>query len=684
MSFGRLLAHLLPVIFHRRIRFAGLAGVLLLLATVQPAFAGPRRDDRKVDRAVRDSMREGAATQSVIITVKPGYRDSLRESLLRHGDVIKSEHPLIEALAAELHTSDVDELANQPWVAAVSADAFVYAKAAANNNDAKNKDPRNETLVSSLGGLLSQLVGNTLRETLGLTRIALEKSVTGSGAAVALIDSGIAPNDDFAGRISGFYDFTRGGIPTAPFDDYGHGTHVAGLIGSSGKASNYEFQGIAPDVRFVGLKVLDKNGRGRTSDVIKALEYVTANKNRLNVQIVNLSLGHPIFAPAKYDPLVHAVEKASAAGLIVVVAAGNYGEQQKTGDPGYTGINSPANAPSAITVGAVNTFDTIKRTDDVMEAYSSRGPTWFDAYVKPDLVAPGHQLSSDTSVTSYLYKLLQGNRGHANNGMPLLKLSGTSMAAGVTSGVVALMIEAHNDLGLHNQKPLTANLVKALLQYSAIPVAGADYLTQGAGEVNAAGAIALAGAIDTSAKQGSWWLRSGVSASTMIGGRTYPWSQHVIWGDAVLTGNLIYVSNIVWGTGIVWGSVDDDNIVWGTGTGTDDDNIVWGTIKLWGPNIVWSDRVIGQIDDDNIVWGTSDDDNIVWGTIDDDNIVWGTWEGDDIVWGTWDDDNIVWGTWSDDNIVWGTSDDDNIVWGTRADNIVWGTVIGVPGKSQGK
>ncbi len=675
------------MIFLRHVRFAGLTGVLLLLATVQPALAGQGTDDRKVDRAVRDSMRAGAATQSVIITVKPGYRDSLRESLLRHGDVIKSEHPLIDALAVELHNGDVDELATQPWVSAVSSDAFVFAKASSNNTDPKNNDSKkNESPVTSLGNVLSQFIGNTLRDTLGLPRIALfGRSVTGSGAAVALVDSGITPNDDFAGRISAFYDFTRGGVPTAPFDEYGHGTHVAGLIGSSGKLSNYEFQGVAPDVRFVGLKVLDKNGRGKTSDVIKALEYVTANKNRLNVQIVNLSLGHPVFAPAKYDPLVLAVEKASAAGLIVVVAAGNYGEQQKTGDPGYTGINSPANAPSAITVGAVITGDTVKRTDDVVAAYSSRGPTWFDAYAKPDVVAPGHQLSSDTNVSSYLYKVLKGNRGQSKNGMPMLQLSGTSMAAGVTSGVVALMLEAHNDLGLRNQKPLTANLVKALLQYSAIPLAGANYLTQGAGEVNAAGAIALAGAIDTSAKPGSWWLHSGVSASTTIGGRAYPWSRHVIWGDAVLTGNLIYVSNIVWGTGIVWGSIDDDNIVWGTSTGADDDNIVWGTIKVWGPNIVWSDRVIGQIDDDNIVWGTSDDDNIVWGTIDDDNIVWGTWEGDNIIWGTWDDDNIVWGTWDDDNIVWGT-DDDNIVWGTRAsDNIVWGTVIGVPqGKSQAR
>jgi hypothetical protein len=122
-------------------------------------MAGQRKDDRKVDRAVRESMRAGTATQSVIITVKPGYRDSLRESLLRHGDVIKSEHPLIDAMAVEIHSSDVDELSNQPWVAAVSAP---FGKAQS-NNDAKNNDS-NRTRRPLRATAAS---GSTLRETSG-------------------------------------------------------------------------------------------------------------------------------------------------------------------------------------------------------------------------------------------------------------------------------------------------------------------------------------------------------------------------------------------------------------------------------------------------------------------------------------------------------------------------------------
>jgi subtilisin family serine protease len=101
---------------------------------------------------------------------------------------------------------------------------------------------------------------STLRDTLGLPHTRTRDGVSGRGVGVAIIDSGLQPSDDFGTRISAFYDFTRGGIATAPFDDYGHGTHVAGLIGSSGRLSGGEFQGVAPDVHFVGLKVLMAKG----------------------------------------------------------------------------------------------------------------------------------------------------------------------------------------------------------------------------------------------------------------------------------------------------------------------------------------------------------------------------------------------------------------------------------------
>src|SRR5262245_61073830 len=620
-----------------------------------PVFAASPSSTRhaNVDNGVQASLRSGAATQQVIITFAPGHRDEMRAALEKHGDRIRADHPLLDALSVDVHASDISELANHPWVQDVSLDAVVSPSAV------------------TAKAALSTTSSATLRETLGLPRLATSTTLTGSaGVGVAIIDSGIAPGTDFTGRITGFWDFTRGGIPVAPFDDYGHGTHVAGLIGSSGAASNYEFQGIAPDVRLVGLKVLDANGQGRTSDVIRAIEFVVANKAKLNVQIINLSLGHPILAPAKHDPLVLAVERATQAGLIVVTAAGNNG-QKKNGDIGYTGITSPGNAPSAITVGAAITNNTVVRGDDRIADFSSRGPTWFDAYAKPNVVAPGFQLAGDTSLTSTLFKQLPSGRVKARNGADFLSLSGTSMATSVTTGVVALIVDAHNRAGLHRQRPLTANLVKGMLEFSAIPVSGADLFSQGTGEVNAGGAIALASAIDTADGSG-YWVRSSVPGFTIIGGQTAAWSQNIVWGDTVYTGNLLYVSNIVWTSNIVW----DANIVWDSLVAyVRARNIVWGTDALWGANIVWSDRVIGQMDGDNIVWGSSDGDNIVWGSLDGDNIVWGSFAGDNIVWGSFAGDNIVWGSFDGDNVVWGSVAATNIVWGSfKTNNIVWDSI----------
>jgi serine protease AprX len=618
---------------------AAFAAVLVLWGVCAPAAAAAPH--QKIDRRLRALVDAGSTSEQVIVSVNPGCRAAVREAMEKHGDRVDSEHAIVDAIAGELHAKDVDELAKSPCVKAISSNATVYASGVAPFRAvAPVSDP-------------APVVTSTLRDTLGLPHFAaLDPAVpTGAGGiGVAIIDSGIAPSGDFSRRIDAFYDFTRGGRATAAYDDFGHGTHIAGLIGSSGKLSNYDFQGIAPDVRLVGLKVLDRTGAGRTSDVIQAIEFVIANRAWLNVQVINLSLGHPVFAAAGDDPLVQAVERASAAGLIVVTSAGNNGLKED-GTPGYAGITSPGNAPSAITVGAVNNKDTVTRLDDGVAPYSSRGPTWFDAFVKPDVLAPGHHLASDTSLTAYLYQQLPGSHEKSPNGQPLLSLSGSSMAAAVTTGVVALVLQAHNENVFRRQAPLTPNLVKGILQYSAIPIAGADYLTEGTGQINAAGAIALSARIDTSRPIGSVWMTA-VTPISVIGGQAYFWSRQIVYGDSARSGDLLSANNIVWSTNIVWGTYADresDNIVWGTSE-IEDDNIVWGTSAdregdniVWGTNIVWSTRVVGQrTDGTNIVWGS----NIVWSTVSSENIVWGSMAGDGAIRATSDGeaDNIVWGT----------------------------------------
>jgi hypothetical protein len=259
-----------------------------------------------------------------------------------------------------------------------------------------------------------------------------------------------------------------------------------------------------------------------------------------------------------------------------------------------------------------------------------------------------------------------------------MRLSGTSMAAGVTSGMVALVLEINPGL--------TPNALKAVVEYSAIPVLTetgerADVLTQGTGEINGYGASTLAFLIDTRAAIGRRWLSAWLlTPTTQIADTTYSWTQAIVWGNHRMSGeSLLAEQRPAWSTAIVWGSgfYDDDNIVWGNGFDLGD-NIVWGNQFDLGDNIVWGNNIVWG-SDDNIVWGNGlNDDNIVWGN----NVVWGDALigmnlDDNIVWGNHlDDDNIVWGNLNDDNIVWGNLYDDGEVFGENDDdNIVWGNSV---------
>jgi serine protease AprX len=524
-----------------------------------------------------------------------------------------------------------------------------------------------------------------VQQTLGLT---------GLGIGVAVIDSGIANwHDDLTNtstqvypfgnqRVKMFVDFVEGS--TLPKDGDGHGTHVSGIIAGNGYDSGGLKAGVAPDASLISLRVLDDEGNGTISNIIAALDWVLTNHTAYNIRVVNMSVGAAILESAWTDPLTLAAKRVVDAGVVVVGAAGNFGKNS-AGLPQYGGISAPGNAPWVLTVGGSSTNGTGSRADDTMGSYSSRGPTNFDYASKPDLVAPGTGTVSLAAPGSKFYLtraagLLPGSIATAH--LPYLSLTGTSMAAPVVAGTVALMLQANPSL--------TPNAVKAILQYTAQEYPGYDALTQGAGFLNAVGAVRLA----------RFYATAQPGAPMPVQGM---WSKHLIWGNHLMKNGKLDINANAFRTGTAWGvakTSDGDNVVWGTagdgdnvvwGTAGDGDNVVWGTADD-GDNIVWGtdcggsdcDNVVwGTADDgDNIVWGTADDgDNIVWGTASDgDNIVWGTADGDNIVWGTADGDNIVWGTAADgDNIVWGTAaDGDNIVWGTGADgdNIVWGTADG--------
>jgi len=180
---------------------------------------------------------------------------------------------------------------------------------------------------------------NALLGSLGLTRSIM----TGYDVGVAVLDSGITPDGNIS--VDAAFDFTLGTIDPHKPDEFGHGSHVAGLIASTGaNALKGTYRGVAPGVRLIDLKVLNAQGEGHTSDVVLALEFAVAMRDQLGIDVINLSLGHPIYEPAASDPLVQAVETAVRAGIVVVVSAGNMGRDPDTGEIGYAGLTSPGNA----------------------------------------------------------------------------------------------------------------------------------------------------------------------------------------------------------------------------------------------------------------------------------------------------------------------------------------------------
>jgi serine protease AprX len=602
-----------------------LTSLALVALTALPASAD--RGDQKLDPALRERARAPRGSVRVILHTSDGASaDSNARLVRRLGGRAGRRFAALRAVTAEVPASALSSLAASREFTKVHLDREVF--------------PTMDRTGATIGA-------TAVRDTLGLD---------GSGVGVAIVDSGVTGWHDDLGygdqwyldwtgtgqRVTHFADFV-GGYPD-PYDDYGHGTHVAGVIAGNGETSGGENMGVAPRATIVALKVLDGNGRGYISDVIAAIDYAIAYRDYFNIRVLNLSVAAGVYESYETDPLTVAAKRAVEAGIVVVAAAGNLGRDAE-GDPQYGGITAPGNAPWVLTVGASSHMGTADRADDEMAGFSSHGPTRFDYTAKPDIVAPGVGLVSMSEPGSYLYETRPLNRiwGLLPFGpAPYFSLSGTSMAAPVVSGTVALMLQANPSL--------TPNAVKAILQYTSETRTGYDHLTQGAGFLNARGAVELAVATGGDWNPGP----EPIDASS--------WNKHIIWGNQRIGGGVLSVTANAYGRNIVWGTArtdDGENIVWGTVcAGAGCENVVWGTAAE-AENIVWG-TLCADATCENVVWGTLDAENIVWGTAcgggDCENIVWGTARGENIVWGTiGDGENIVWGTLRDlENIVWGT------------------------------
>jgi serine protease AprX len=440
----------------------------------------------------------------------------------------------------------------------------------------------------------------------------------GTGIGVAVIDSGVNQIFDLtqsAGKTSRIvYSQNFDPLANTTSDLYGHGTHVSGIIAGNGGSSNcgncdVTFRGIAPNANIINLRVLDSNGSATDSTVIAAIQQAIALKNLYNIRVINLSLGRGIFESYTLDPLCQAVEQAWKAGIVVVVAAGNYGRDNSNSNYGYGTITAPGNDPYVITVGAMKTMGTATRADDLITTYSSKGPTMLDQVIKPDLVAPGNLVVSDlasTNATLFVnnpqnqvpISYYQTNNNQ-NASSSYFILSGTSMAAPMVSGAAALLLQQNPSLAPDQVK---ARLMKTA--YKVFPSSSSysdpstgitytsyyDIFTVGAGYLDVWAALNNNDVAPATAG-------SALSPTAVFNTSTN--QVYMSYGNSVIWGTTNWGSSVVWGTSVIWGTTTSgQSVLWGASTACWNSStstasaVLWGTHALWGHSATSADSIL--------------------------------------------------------------------------------------------
>ena len=238
----------------------------------------------------------------------------------------------------------------------------------------------------------------------------------GKGSTVAILDTGISMHPDFKNRILDFRDFVNG--RSSAYDDNGHGTHLAGIIGGSGVLGGGRYMGIAPECQFVPLKVLDGMGNGNIESVVRAVDWILKNRGKYHIRFLNISIGMmPQTHLSEQRALVEAICALWENNICVVAASGNNG-------PDTSSVTVPGTIPELITVGSLDDNDRVLLGGSMHMGYSGKGPTKH-CVVKPEILAPGTRVVSCSRQGGYVSK------------------SGSSMATAVVTGGLAVMGEIY-------------------------------------------------------------------------------------------------------------------------------------------------------------------------------------------------------------------------------------------------
>jgi serine protease AprX len=555
---------------------------------------------------------DAAGYADVIVQGAPGAD---LEALVRaHGGQVRRSLHVIDAVAARVTADRVGALARAPGVRRVWQDANVRALSpsgpgAGDAPGAVRRGRERPETFEALNAMPVWAAGNR-----------------GAGVGLAVLDSGVKayreltrdPMEDGKGLGRGYDALAAARIDedddgedsrakmSDRGDPNGHGTMVASVISNAQRGRGRKYLGVAPDSTIIPVRVLDRNGQGSYSQVIDGIQWVIEHRHRYNIRIMNVSLSAPVRSWYWDDPLNQAVMRAWEAGIVVVVAAGNGGPDPMT-------IGVPGNVPYVITVGALTDAHTpCDWSDDTIPAYSAAGPT-YEAFVKPDLVAPGGHVVGLMPPTSRLAREHPESRVTRN----YYTMSGTSMSAAQVSGLVALMLAEDDGLSPDEVKyRLMASARPALVPQGGSDHGGPAYSVwqQGAGRVDAYGAVY--GGHRGRANQGL-----DVSADLALAGAPEHYVGYTRWDeegerftlkgaeDHVWGGNTADIKGFVWSeastgrAGFVW----SEAYAWGGG-------FVWSETYTWGEGFAWSEGFVWPetLERQGYPWSEAVADLVIW------------------------------------------------------------------------